>query len=525
VLRGGTVVDGTGGDPVRADLLIRGGRVGAVGDLSHEPADRVLDCTGRLVLPGFVDAHSHAEGQVFDDEVALALLRQGVTSVIGGQDGVSYAPGDGRYATDYFGAINGPHPTYAGGGVRDLLRTYAHTTPVNVGYLVPAGTVRAEVCGLGDAPATTRQLALMRELVATGMAEGALGLSSGLDYAPGLFADVAELAELCGPVAAAGGVYASHLRGGYEENSRVGVDELVAICRAAGVKGHVSHFHARSELLVALVDEARAAGVDLTFDSYPYSRGCTILAMLALPPDLMGRGLAAVRSELSDPEARDALADRVRRQLAGRADLGARWADQVRFAHVPAPAYDGLHGRSLAEGAAELGVDPARLAVDVLAATDLHTTVIMATPHERSDAEMAAHLTHPAHVGGSDGIFLGRAAHPRAWGTFARYLADFGRDRGELSVAEVAHAFAHRPARRFQLGTRGSLTPGSVADVVVVDWAAVAGVATYAVPRRPAEGIADVFVNGVPVLADGRLTGARSGIGLHRKPARARPLA
>ncbi|MGI8459139.1 MAG: amidohydrolase family protein [Propionibacteriaceae bacterium] len=167
LLRGGTVVSGavvgeTIDPATRADLLIRNGRVAAVGDLAGESADRVLDCHGRLLLPGFIDAHSHAEGRVFDDEVALALLRQGVTSVIGGQDGVSYAPGDGRYAADYFGAINGPHPTYAGGGVADLLQTYAVTTPVNVGYLVPAGTVRAEVCGLGDAPATPAQLSAMR---------------------------------------------------------------------------------------------------------------------------------------------------------------------------------------------------------------------------------------------------------------------------------------------------------------------------------------------------------------------------
>ncbi|MGI8459140.1 MAG: amidohydrolase family protein [Propionibacteriaceae bacterium] len=354
-----------------------------------------------------------------------------------------------------------------------------------------------------------------------GTRDVALGLSSSLDHAPCLFADATELAELCRPAADAGGIYVSHLRGGYEENSRAGIDELVSICRDAGVAGHVSHFHARSELLMALVDEVRAAGVDLTFDSYPYSRGCTILAMLVLPPDLVGRGLDATRAELADPGRRADLAAQLGPRLSARADLGPHWAEQVRFAHVPASAYDGVHGRSLAEAAAWAGTDPATLAVEVLAAADLHVTVTLRTPHERDDAEMAGHLAHPAHVGGSDGIFLGRSAHPRAWGTFARYLAVFARDRGDLSVEQVAHIFAHRPARRFGLGARGSLVPGSVADLVVLDWARVRDVASYADPRRPAEGIADVFVNGAQVLADGALTGVRSGTGLRRSSVRA----
>ena len=185
VLRGGTVIDGTGAPRCDADVVIVGDRIGHIGEVAPRPDDRTVDCRGRFVMPGFIDAHAHADGAVFQGDVQLALLRQGITTVVGGQDGVSYAPGDGTWATRYFAAINGPHPTYAGGGVAELLRSYDDATPVNVGYLVPAGTVRHEVMGMDSGRADAAQLARMQQLVADGLDAGALGLSTGLDYVPG----------------------------------------------------------------------------------------------------------------------------------------------------------------------------------------------------------------------------------------------------------------------------------------------------------------------------------------------------
>lgn len=211
VLRGGSVVDGTGSEPRAADIEISDGRIARIGDIPAEPGGQVVDCTGRLVLPGFIDAHAHADGAVFDPDVQLALLRQGVTTVIGGQDGVSYAPGDGVWASRYFAAINGPHPSYRGGGIAGLLSGYDGTIPLNAAYLVPAGTVRHEVMGMDDGPADASQLARMQALVATGLAEGALGLSTGLDYVPGIFAGTDEIARLCEPVAAADALYVTHM--------------------------------------------------------------------------------------------------------------------------------------------------------------------------------------------------------------------------------------------------------------------------------------------------------------------------
>jgi len=465
-------------------------------------------------MPGLIDAHSHADAQVFDDEVAYALLRQGVTSVIAGQDGVSFAPGDGVFATAYFAAINGAHPTYRGGRVADLLSTYDDTTPVNVGYLVPAGTVREMIMGLGPGRADPAQVLAMQAVVADALTDGALGLSTGLDYVPGLFADAEEITSLCRPVAEVGGVYVTHMRGGYEDNSAAGVEEVLAICAAAGVRGHISHLHARAELITGLVDAANET-VDLTFDSYPYSRGCSLLGMLLLPPDLLRQGVEAAAAELGDPDVRRQMAASWVARLAACADMGGEWAEHVRLAHIAAPAFDWAHGLSLAEAADRAGSTPGEFGLELLAESRLEVSVVMASPRERSDAEMARHLTHPAHVGGSDGIFIGRAPHPRGWGAFARYLDVFV-SRGDLTWAECAARFSDAPARRFGLTDRGEVRPGAFADLVVVDPEAVRVRATYDSPRQPAEGIEDVWVNGQQVLDGGRLTPWRSGRGLRR---------
>ena len=510
LLRGGTLVDADGARP--GDLLLEHGRV-----VDGDPRDaaEVVDATGRLVLPGLVDAHSHADAAVFEPEVALALLRQGVTTVVAGQDGVSFAPGDGAFATRYFAALNGRHPTYAGPGVADLLAGYDGTTPVNVGYLVPAGTVREQVCGLRPGPASPGEVAAMQALVAEGLADGALGLSTGLDYVPGLFAGTAEIAALCRPVGAAGGLYVTHMRGGYETNAAAGLDEVVAICRSAGVRGHVSHLHAPSALVRTLVDAAREL-VDLTFDSYPYSRGSSLLGMLLLPPDLLAGGVGACAAALADPEVRAAVLTAWLPVLEARADMGPLWAEHLRYAHVAAAGFGWLPGLTLAEAAGRAGTSPAELGLQVLAASDLEVGVVMQTPVERDDAELALAFTHPAHVGGSDGIFRGAVPHPRAFGTFARYLEVFAKERGDLTWADCVRHHSALPVARFGLGERGSLRPGSRADVVLLDPDGVRSRATYEDPRALAEGVDDVWVAGVQVLADGRLTGETPGRGLRR---------
>lgn len=439
LLRGGTLVDPVDGMRV-ADVIVDPAGIRFTG-----PFDEVRDATGMYILPGSIDAHSHADARILDDDVQLALLRQGVTTVIVGQDGVGFTPGSGDYAREYFGSLNGV--LRCGPRLHDQLAAYDGATRLGVGVLVPAGTLRAQTRGA---------LPEMLRLVEEGMGDGALGLSSGLDYTPGRFADAAELIALCS--ALDGGVYVSHVRG-YEAELPRGFAEFAAIVRAAGVRGHVSHLHAVESVLA----EVLASDVDFTFDAYPYDRGFTLLSMMMSKP----------------------------------ADVAARAAD-ITVASGPA----------WAEGRDLVGVD-----VAALLAEDPNTSVVAAFPTPRGDAELGRLFSDPRAMGGSDGIFLGGAPHPRAYGCFARMYARFA---PTLGWVELARMLALRPAERFGLGARGRVAEGFVADVVVLDPIAFTDRATYAQPLRPAEGMRDVYVGGVAVLRDGALTAARPGGGIRR---------
>lgn len=517
VLRGGTVADGSGGPVQRADVAVVGGKITEVGEIRRTTADVDVDCTEKMVLPGLIDAHSHADAAVFDPEVALALLRQGVTSVITGQDGVGFAPGDGRYATGYFGALNGSHPTYRGGGVAALLAAYDSAVAVNVGVLVPHGTVRHQVMGDADRPATADELAAQLGLISTGLADGALGLSTGLDYAPGYFAGTAELAALAAPVAAADALYVSHLRGGYEDNLLVGVRELTEIAIAAQVAVHISHLHAPADLVREALHEAAGAGADVSFDAYPYRRGSSLLAMLMLPPALLRSGVPAALEELADVSRRAEIAAQALAQLTSRADLGgADWADGITLAGVAAAEYRWAEGLALRSAAGRVDLPPEDFGLLLLARSALAVSVVMRVPSQRSIDELSEIFTHHAHVGSSDGIYCGGRPHPRGWGSFARYLGRHTGGRHDYTWPQAAVHLSGRTAARHGLGDRGRVRVGFAADLMVLDPTAVADTADYDDPRRLATGVDDVLVAGQWALRGGELTGALPGGGLRR---------
>ncbi|MFF2371054.1 amidohydrolase family protein [Agromyces sp. NPDC058110] len=523
IVRDVVAVDGDAGPGAElaapVDIVVEHGRiarVAAAGSATAAPSDHVVDGRGRLLLPGFVDAHAHADGLLFDPDVQLALLRQGVTTVIGGQDGVSYAPGDGAYASEYFAAVNGRHPGFDGGGIGSLLASYDGATALNQALLVPAGTVRREVCGRSTDAATPAELDEMLSLVSAGLADGAVGLSTGLDYVPGAFATTDELARLAVPVAAAGAVYVSHMRGGYESGSQAGIDEIRAIARHSGVAAHVSHFHAEPHLVHGLMAELAASGVDATFDAYPYTRGCSILAMPVLPASLTVRPTAEVVAAIADPVERARLLDDWFPTIVDYPSLGPDWPEQLTLAHVAAPAFAWAHGLTIGAAAARAGTTPAEFTLDVLAASRLEVNVVMAVRYARTDADLASILGHPRAMGGSDGIFVGAHPHPRARGSFARYLRSLVVAQRAIGWSDAAALVSTRAVDRFGLGDRGRVRPGAMADLVLVDPDRVADRATYDEPLALAEGIDDVFVAGVPVLAGGRLTGATPGRGIRR---------
>ena len=518
ILRGGWVADGSGGPTFRADVAVHGGRVADVGIFPAARALRELDVSGRLVVPGFVDAHVHGDATVFSPDVQLAALRQGVTTFVIGQDGLSYAPGSRatvEYVTRYFAPVNGTHPRLGADGstVAELLDAYAARTALNVAYLLPHGTIRYEVMGAEARPATEGEVAAMTRLVRRGLDEGAVGLSSGLEYAPGRYADVAEVAALAAPVAERGLPYVSHLRG-YDDRAAEGLAELRDVGRRAGVAVHASHYHGPTDILARLVDEAREAGVDVTFDSYPYLRGSSTLAKFTLPGWLALADLDATRTALSDPGVRS----RLEREWAAASDLWPR----ITRAHVPHPGLSWAEGMVLPDAARKAGQSPGAFCAELLVATDLTAGCVVARPStdgDESGESVRALLRHPAHMACSDGIYLGGHPHPRGFGAFARLLGRHVRELGDWTWAEaVAHLSTHA-ARRFRLGDRGVVRRGCVADLAVIDPATVADRASYEHPRELAAGVDQVFVAGTQVLAGGKPTGARPGGPLRASPA------
>ncbi|GAA2866539.1 amidohydrolase family protein [Streptosporangium fragile] len=497
LIRGGRVLDGTGAPAYRADVGVTGDRIAAVGRLDGADAATLVDATGRHVMPGLIDCHAHGDALVFDKEVQLAALRQGVTTFVLGQDGLSYAPTTTpeafAYATRYFAAVNGVHPSADGPlGVAELLAGYDRATALNTAYLLPHGTIRYDVMGAAERSASADELAAMLARVERGLSEGAVGLSTGLEYAPGRYADAAEIAALCAPLGRL--PYVTHMRG-YGARAEAGMVEVADIARRSGAAVHVSHYHGPASTLLPLVDGARAEGLDVTFDTYPYLRGSTILAMVALPPWVPAadtdRALELLRTERID------------------------WDDtlwpRITFSHVPGAEW--AEGLTLPEAAARAGMEPGEFCRRVLIDTRLEAGCVAARPDEGPEGEesVRAILRHPAHTGGSDGIYVGGHPHPRGYGAFARMLGHHVRETGDLTLEQAAVHLASHPARRFGLDGRGLVRPGQVADLVVLDAGTVTDLATYAAPRTPATGIDDVLVSGVPVLAAGLLTGATPG--------------
>lgn len=514
VLRDGKVADGSGAEPIPADVAIRDGRVAAVtepGEIADANSETVIDATGRIVMPGFVDTHVHAEAVLDRPETQLAMLRQGITTVLLGQDGLSFAPASGvtvSAISRYFAAVNGSAPPEWSNGVTvaGLLSSLHRRTPLNVGYLVPLGTVRHDVLGPERRPARD-DLPMMVQTVRRSLEEGALGVSTGLEYVPGGFADLDELVALTEPAADHDAVYVSHLRS-YADGRAPGMPEALEITRRAGVGLHVSHYRGWAEPLLGQLD-----GADVTYDSYPHLYANTILAMKALPPDVQEGGVDATLARLAAPATRDRLATEwfpsIQTELSGTI-IGYVAAEQHRW----------MSGLSIPAAADRVGVPYQQLVLDLLIDSNLVVNCVVPPagapaqlPGEQEVRELAR---DPRHLGCSDGIYLGDHPHPRGWGAFARFLGRFTRELGDWTWGQAARHLAGHAAERFGLAGRGRLTVGAIADIAVVEPDRVIDRADYDRPRLLAEGVSDVLVAGVPVLSNGELTGATPGRALRR---------
>jgi N-acyl-D-amino-acid deacylase len=529
------IVDGTGGPRRPGDVLLDGTTIAGLapaGSLTAEStgAARTIDATGLVLSPGFIDMHAHSDLQLLINPDHYAKLSQGVTTELLGQDGLSYAPVDDAALAGVRQKIAGWNDNPAdfdfswrtvGQYLDRLDRADAGgRIATNAAYLVPQGTVRAMVMGFAEGVATPEQLAQMQAVVRTSLEEGAVGMSSGLTYTPGMYASTEELAELCRTVGGMGGFYAPHHRS-YGKGALGAYAEMIGLSRSTGCALHLSHAtmnfaenKGRAGELLALIDEALDDGVDITLDTYPYLPGATTLSAI-LPSWASSGGTEATLERLSDP----ATLERIRESVEiygsdGCHGVVAEW-DTLEISGVQNPVLAGNVGKTIAGIAAETGAAPFEVFVEILRADHLGTGILQHVGHEENVRTI---MKHRSHTGGSDGLLVGAKPHPRSWGTFPRYLGHYCRELGLLTLEETVHHLTGRPAARLKLDRRGLVREGYAADLVLFDPDTVRDKATFDNPRQPSAGINYVFVNGTAAIDGGKPTGARAGRALRRQP-------
>jgi N-acyl-D-amino-acid deacylase len=478
LIRNGRVMDGSGNPWLRADVGITGDRIAAVGRLTDAAAATVIDARDRVVSPGFIDVHSHAADGLRTAALhqAQPIIAQGVTTVVVNPDG------------------GGPIDL---GAQRAALEA-AHPGP-NAALLIGHGSIRRAVLGDANRAPTDEELARMKALVRRGMNEGAFGLSSGLFYAPASFARTEEVIELTKVAAEFGGVYTSHVRdeGNYDTGVRASVLEVIRIAEEARTIGIVTHMKALgsdswglSTDLLKSIEDARARGVQVFADQYPYDASSTSLRAALLPG-----GVEATEA---------VVAENLRRRNGPN-------AIQIAF-YQPDKS---LEGKRLSEIAEARNVSPVKAAMDIMAAGNASIV-----SYNMSEQDIASIMRAPFTMASSDGGLVAVGAghpHPRDYGAFARRLGVYVRDRKVVPLEFAIRSMTSLPASVFGLTDRGVIRPGAYADVVVFDPATIRDAATYEEPQKLAEGVSDVWVNGVAVRLDGKFTDQAPGRVLRRQ--------
>lgn len=521
IIRNGTVYDGTGRAPVRADVGIRGDRIAAVGDLRRATAPEVVDATGLAVAPGFINMLSHSEASLILDGRSMSEVKQGVTTQIFGE--ISMAPVNETVARSLHALESDlpfdiPWKTLAG------YLTYLEKRGVsqNVASFIGAPTLREYAIGLEDKPPTPEQLDQMRAIVRRDMEEGALGITSALIYPPAYFAKTPELVELCKVAAQYKGKYAAHIRS--EGNQFLeAVQETIQISREAGIPAEIYHLKASGEPnwrkmdeAIAAIEAARRQGLKITADMYTYTAGATGLDA-SMPPWVFDGGPDAAYRRLQDPETRKTIAEAIRTNSNEWENLYALTgsADRILLVGFKSDPLKPLTGKTLAEAARLRGTDPVTTIMDLVLEDRSRVGTVYFL---MSEENVRKQIRLPWVSFGSDaasiapeGVFLKSSTHPRAYGNFARLLGRYVRDEHVITLQEAIRRLTSLPASNLGLDHRGLLQKGMFADVVMFDPARIADRATFEAPQQYAVGVSGVWVNGVQVLRDGEHTGAKPG--------------
>jgi N-acyl-D-amino-acid deacylase len=495
IILNGDVLDGTGAEAARIDIGVRDGVIVAMDDLSDQVATDTIDASGLHVTPGFVDTHSHAGPGLATDGLSHArpLLAQGLTTVFVNPDGGG--------------------PTDLAGQRQELL---VDGVGVNVAQLVPHGSVRRDVLGMEDRAPSSEELEAMREIVRSGMQQGAWGLSSGTFYAPGSYSDNAEIIELARVVAEFGGTYTSHIRD--ESNYTIGVvaavDEVIDVARQAGIPSVVTHIKAlgppvwgTSDEIIGHIEAARSEGLPVFADQYPYEASATGLSAALLPRWAQAGGSEALRSRLDDPEIRTRIRAAMVDNLARRGG-----ADRIQFRrHEPD---ESLEGRLLSDVAAERGMDPIDLSLQLF-----ETSSPSIVSFNMSDEDVRALMVQPWTMTSSDGDLVPwqeGVPHPRSYGAFSRKIRKYVVEDHVVDLPMAIHSMTGLPADVFNVPNRGLLEVGKAADIAVFDLDRINDPATFTEPHQLSEGMVHVLVNGVAAIRDGEFTDERPGVVLRR---------
>jgi len=485
VIRNGRVLDGTGNPWYYADIAINGEKIVAIGDLSQATARRVIDAKGLYVAPGFIDTHSHASNGLASKELSAGhpLLAQGITTVLLNPDG---------------------------GGPADLVdqrrKLEEHGLGLNAGLMVPHGSVRRAVIGTQDRAPTPAEMQEMKNLVRAGMEAGAFGLSSGPYYAPGSFAKTEELVELAKVAAEYGGAYSSHIRdeADYTIGLVAAVEEVITVAREARLRGVVTHIKAMgpnvwglSDSIVKMIDKARAEGVEVFADQYPYDASSTSLAAALLPRWAQAGGRKELEARLDDPATRARIRAEVVENLARRGG-----ADRIKFARFTRDR--SVEGKTLQQVADERQLDPADLTLQLVYGGTAPSIVSF----NMNENDIATFMRQPWTMTASDGglVRMGSGVpHPRGYGTFPRKIRRYVIEKGVVDLATAIRSMTSLPATVYRIPERGELRVGYVADIVVFDLDKIRDNATYGDPHQLSSGMVHVLVNGGFAIENGKL--------------------
>src|ERR671911_517487 len=521
IIKGGTVYDGSGRQPKRADVGLRGDRIATIGDLSRATATTVVDATGLAVAPGFINMLSHSTSSLIVDPRSLSEIKQGVTTQIFGEG--SMGPLSDRMKQRL-------RQTRGDSGFQIEWTTLAEYLsyletrgiPQNVASFIGAGTIREHVIGLEDKQPTPAQLDQMRELVRREMEAGALGITTALIYPPAFFARTEELIELCKVAAKYKGKYTTHMRS--EGNQLIeAVEETIRISREAGLPAEIYHLKAsgaanwpKMDQVFEMIRTARQRGLKITANMYTYTAGGTGLDA-SMPPWVWDGGREAGYKRLQDSDTRKKIADAIRTPSNDWENLYALAGspDRLLLASFRSEKLKPLVGKTLGEVAKMRGKDPVETIMDLVLEDRSRVGTIYFL---MSEDNLKKQIRQPWVSFGSDaasiapeGDALRSSAHPRAYGNFARLLGKYVREEKVISLTEAVRRLSRLPATNLGLDRRGFLKPGMFADVVVFDPQTIADRSTFENPHQLSVGVKDVFVNGTQVLKDGEHTGAKPG--------------